>query len=234
MNDEKEMLDPAKAADDFSEFFQFPLKPQQIKAFKSLTSFLIKKDKKIFILKGYAGTGKTTLMSGLIKWLQKKKTPFALLASTGRAAKILSDRTKTKADTVHSHIYVFDSLSQDLEVISSLQQDMAVDDKGQINLLFGLRSIKSTTEKIYIIDEASMISDELEKSTSFAKFGTGDLLNDILTYDQKGKFIFIGDPCQLPPVHQQNSPALSASHITSKYSLTAEEVELTEIVRQCA
>ena len=232
MNKEKEILEPTQVVDNFSEFFQFPLKPQQVKAFKALTQFLVSKDEKVFILKGYAGTGKTTLMSGLIKWLQNKKTSFALLASTGRAAKILSDKTKTKANTVHSHIYVFDALSEDLEAMSSLQQDMAVDDKGQINLLFGLRPIKSNTEKVYIIDEASMISDELEKSTSFAKFGTGDLLNDILTYDPKGKFIFIGDPCQLPPVHQQNSPALSASYISSKYGLSTEEVELTEIVRQ--
>ena len=221
-----------KANCGLNDLFEFPLKSQQAKAFATLIEFLINKDKKIFILKGYAGTGKTTLMSGLIKWLQKEKTPFALLASTGRAAKILSDKTKTKANTVHSHIYVFNALSEDLEAMSSLQQDMAVDDKGQINLLFGLRTINSNTEKIYIIDEASMISDELEKSTSFAKFGTGDLLNDILTYDPNGKFIFIGDPCQLPPVHQQNSPALSASYISSKYRLSTEEVELTEIVRQ--
>ncbi|MFN6091893.1 MAG: AAA family ATPase, partial [Bacteroidota bacterium] len=96
-------------------YFDFELKPQQQKAFNALCRFVDSKVDKVFILKGYAGTGKTTLMSGLIKRLAEDKIPCALLASTGRAAKILSDKTKTIANTVHSHIYVFNELSEDLE-----------------------------------------------------------------------------------------------------------------------
>lgn len=213
-------------------YFDFELKPQQQKAFSALCKFIESKSDKVFILKGYAGTGKTTLMSGLIKRLSEDKIPFALLASTGRAAKILSDKTKTSANTIHSHIYVFNELSEDLEKMSELQHNMAVDDKGQITLLFNLNPIKSETEKIYIIDEASMISDEIDKNTSFAKFGSGDLLGDVLGYDSKAKFIFVGDPCQLPPINQANSPALIASHISKKYNFLTKEFEMTDIIRQ--
>jgi len=213
-------------------YFDFELKHQQQKAFDALCSFIDSKSDKVFILKGYAGTGKTTLMSGLIKKLSEKEIPFSLLATTGRAAKILSEKTKTKSNTIHSHIYVFNELSEDLEKLSKIQEDFSVDDKGQVTLLFNLNPITSESEKIYIIDEASMISDKIEKNISFAKFGTGDLLGDILNYDKNGKFIFVGDPCQLPPINQSNSPALSALHITEKYKLQTKEFEMTDIVRQ--
>lgn len=213
-------------------YFDFELKPQQQKAFAALCSFIESKTNKIFILKGYAGTGKTTLMSGFIMRLSEDKIPFALLASTGRAAKILTDKSKKTANTIHSHIYIFKELSEDLEKMSELQHNMAVDDNGQITLLFDLSPISSETEKIYIIDEASMVSDEIDKNSSFAKFGSGDLLGDILTYDTKGKYIFIGDPCQLPPINQVDSPALSPSKIKSKYNLECIEFEMTDIIRQ--
>ncbi len=213
-------------------YFEFELKPQQLKAFEALCKFIDSKDDCVFILKGYAGTGKTTLMSGLIKKLTEGEKPFSLLASTGRAAKVLSDKTKNTANTIHGQIYTFNELSEDLERMSELQQNKAVDDKGQVSLIFDLRPIVSNTEKIYIIDEASMLSDQADKSASFAKFGAGDLLGDIFKYDVKGKFVFVGDPCQLPPINQTNSPALSANYISKKYQLKATEFELTEIVRQ--
>ena len=85
-------------------YFEFDLKPQQVKAFAGLQNFVEKSSDKIFILKGYAGTGKTTLMGGFIKWLGEKENIYSLLASTGRAAKVLSDKTNTGATTIHSHI----------------------------------------------------------------------------------------------------------------------------------
>ena len=215
-----------------TKYFDFELTSQQKNVFSALCNFIESKKDKVFILKGYAGTGKTTLMSGLIKRLSEDKIPFELLASTGRAAKILSDKTKTTARTIHSQIYVFKELSEDLEKMSEFQYNSAVDDKGQVTLLFDLKPISSDTEKLYIIDEASMVSDEVDKNLSFAKFGTGDLLGDILNYDAKGKFIFVGDPCQLPPINQTNSPALSTSHISSKYKLQNVEFEMTDIIRQ--
>lgn len=213
-------------------YFPFELKTQQEKAFVALCNFIENKLGKVFILKGYAGTGKTTLMSGLIKKLSEDKIPYSLLASTGRAAKILSDKTKASANTIHSHIYIFKDLNEDLEKMSELQHNLAVDDKGQVTLLFDLNPICSETEKIYIIDEASMVSDEVDKNISFAKFGTGDLLADILSYDSKGKYIFVGDPCQLPPINQINSPALSSSHFYAKFNSQPSEFEMTDIVRQ--
>ena len=93
------------------EYFDFPLKRQQLTAFKALTDFVNDPNANVFILKGYAGTGKTTLMSGLIKWMEANEKPFHLLATTGRAAKILADKTGAKTSTIHSHIYFFDSLS---------------------------------------------------------------------------------------------------------------------------
>lgn len=217
---------------DFSKYFGFNLKPSQQRAFSLLQIFALNPNSKVFILKGYAGTGKTTLMGGFIKWLDEKDITFSLLASTGRAAKILSDKTKSEARTVHSHIYTFNDLDDDLEKMSSVQQELRVDDKGQISLLFDLKIIESESEKIYIVDESSMISDTPDKSASFAKFGSGELLKDLFKYDKKGKFIFVGDPCQLPPIGQNISPALSKEYIQNHYNITVEEFELTEIVRQ--
>jgi ATP-dependent exoDNAse (exonuclease V) alpha subunit len=217
---------------DTSPYFDFELKPQQVEAFAALCDFVTDSTQKVFVLKGYAGTGKTTLMGGLIRRLQEDKIPFALLASTGRAAKILSDKTKTVANTIHSHIYSFKDLDQDMEQLSQLQQGTTRDNSGQITLLFDTNPIHSENEKIYIIDEASMVSDEVDRDTTFAKFGTGDLLGDLIRYDTNGRFIFVGDPCQLPPVRQVDSPALSVTHISDKYDLHTEGYELTDIVRQ--
>ena len=212
-------------------YFEFELKPQQEKAFACLQLFIENSSVKIFILKGYAGTGKTTLMSGFIKWLNEKKITYSLLASTGRAAKVLSDKTNSKA-TIHSHIYVFKDLDDDLETISSKQDKLAIDDKGQINLVFDLKTINTESQKTYIVDEASMVADIPDTGGSFAKFGSGELLKDLLAYDVKGKFIFVGDPCQLPPIGQDISPALSKNYIEEKYKLSIQQIELTEIIRQ--
>jgi len=215
-------------------YFEFELKPQQKKAFAELQHFVEKSSDKIFILKGYAGTGKTTLMSGFIKWLGKKENIYSLLASTGRAAKVLSDKTNTDATTIHSHIYVFKDLDDDLETMSSNQEQLAIDDKGQISLVFDLKTINAESEKIYIIDEASMVADIPDTGGSFAKFGSGELLKDLLAYDIKGKFIFVGDPCQLPPIGQDISPALSKNYIEQKYNHSVQQIELTEIIRQAS
>jgi ATP-dependent exoDNAse (exonuclease V) alpha subunit len=215
-----------------SNYFKFSLKPQQKKAFISLQQFVSNSNHKIFILKGYAGTGKTTLMGRLIKWLDDKEIDYSLLASTGRAAKILSNLTGAAARTVHSQIYTFNNLSEDIEEISKIPDDIAVDSKGQISLVFELIPVHSTNEKVYIVDEASMIADQQEKNTSFARYGSGKLLNDLLNYDNNGKFIFVGDPSQLPPINQQISPALSKDYLKITYKVAVDEFTLTDIVRQ--
>ncbi|MBK6525191.1 MAG: ATP-binding domain-containing protein [Crocinitomicaceae bacterium] len=98
--------------------------------------------------------------------------------------------------------------------------------------MFELKPIKNEYRTVYIVDEASMISDENIPNESFAQFGSGNLLEDLLKYDPLGKFIFVGDPCQLPPVGQFNSPALSSLHLESKYGIKSDEFELTDIIRQ--
>lgn len=214
-----------------NKYFNFSLKPQQSKAFNELCEFVENDTYKAFVLKGYAGTGKTTLMSGFINKLKETDCFFSLLASTGRAAKILTDKTGIKAKTVHGEIYVFNDISDNLEELNTQKTNFTVDDSGQLSLLFDLRKIAKSETTIYIIDEASMISDSKQKG-SFADFGSGKLLQDLLSFDKNGKFVFVGDPLQLPPINEKFSPALSKDYLQAQYNIKAKEIELTEIVRQ--
>ena len=213
-------------------YFSFPLNKSQKIVFNSLREFTNQPNKKVFILKGYAGTGKTTIIAGLIKWLKSEKINFSLLASTGRVAKILSDKSNVNASTVHRRIYVFNDLEDDIEEIEKTQNSISVDDKGQLSLLFELVKVNNDFEKVYIIDESSMISDNDNQNSSFAKFGSGKLLSDLFEYDKKGKFIFVGDPLQLPPIGQKISPALSKLYLETEFSFNVDEFELKEIMRQ--
>lgn len=155
-----------------------------------------------------------------------------LLASTGRAAKILTNATGQQASTVHGLIYKFQDLNQDMEKVSDSFDPDKTDESGQLYLSFDLCPVKLESQCVYMVDEASMISDEVDPSDSQASFGSGCLLSDLLEYDPKGKFVFIGDACQLPPVSQAFSPALSATYLESKFRIKVMETELTEIVRQ--
>jgi ATP-dependent exoDNAse (exonuclease V) alpha subunit len=207
--------------------------PSQQAAISQLLGFIDSVENKVFILKGYAGTGKTTLVKELIRILKDKKKSFYLLASTGRAAKILSNITKYPAETVHSKIYTYQDFNQDIEAIVQKRKVTKTDQSGQLCLQFALNPIsESKTERYYIIDEASMISDKAEKDIIQALFGSGRLLKDLLTYDSNGKFIFVGDVCQLPPINQTFSPGLSVAYFHEEYQMKAQGVELTEIVRQ--
>lgn len=207
----------------------------QQRAFQKIIEFIDSPDKQVFVLKGYAGTGKTTLMKKLIEKFSRYNKRFHLLASTGRAAKILSNITESPASTVHSLIYVYDDLNQDLEKVVSEREKSGIDRSGQLLLSFSLSKVDQEEDPrqcIYIIDESSMISDKAEKGATQALFGSGRLLKDLLDYDPEGKFIFVGDACQLPPVDQDISPALSVSHFWEIFRMKADEIELTEIVRQ--
>ena len=215
--------------------FSFQLNSEQEKVFEQLKLFANNPNDKIFILKGYAGTGKTSLMSGLIKYLSKKKRRVCLLASTGRAAKILSDKTSRSAKTIHSQIYSFTNIDTDLEELHN-KRKKNIQDYTDMSLLFDLNTIdvkESNKKIIYIIDESSMISNRKKKeNTSFAKFGSGTLLSDLIKYDQNGRFIFIGDPCQLPPINEPNSPALDINYIKTYITPNVKEFSLSRIMRQ--
>ena len=210
------------------------LTANQQQVMEDLVGFIRNKEAKVFILCGYAGTGKTTLMKVLIEELEKRNYSFSLLASTGRAAKILSNATKYAASTVHSLIYKFEDLNQDMDKLIAQREKTGVDKLGQLLLSFSLVPIEKYEEdaRYYIVDESSMISDEIDKNATQANFGSGKLLADLLAFDPKGKFVFVGDVCQLPPVLQDFSPALSADYVKQYYTLPTQKVELTEIIRQ--
>ena len=216
---------------------EIKLTKSQQRVFRQIKQFVGSDSARVFILKGYAGTGKTTMLRFLVEHLIHEGIGYHLLASTGRAAAILNKATGTHsiARTIHSLIYSYSRLNQDL----SDQETINVDSVGQLYLVFSPIQIERKDEddnktRLYIIDEASMVSDMPETHITQAAFGTGRLLKELLDYDQapNSKFLFVGDPCQLPPVNQAFSPALSAFYFSDTFSLTAQEAELTEIIRQ--
>lgn len=209
------------------------LNSNQKNVFERFSHFIKDDERRIFILNGYAGTGKTTLIRFFIDELESQKKSFTLMASTGRAAKILSNITKVNASTVHHVIYTFKDFNQDLEEVLQKKESGGMDSYGQLFLAFELSSIDTEhASDVYIIDEASMISDEKDGNATQAQFGSGKLLTDLLNFDPNGKFVFVGDVCQLPPVEQDLSPALSAAYFRSHFHLEAVESILTDIVRQ--
>ena len=189
---------------------------------------------RVFILKGYAGTGKTTLMRFLIKSLAEKEKRYRLLASTGRAAKVLANLSEAngQTSTIHSMVYEFNGLNKEFEE----KEEPKIDKDGQLFLVFEPSKLdkNSGPETVYIIDEASMVSDVATKDVTQAKFGDGRLLKELLEYDARpgSKFIFVGDPCQLPPIEQYYSPALMKDYFQENFGMEAQEAQLTEIMRQ--
>jgi len=162
-----------------------------------------------FLLKGYAGTGKTTLISALIKVIAKFGFKTVLLAPTGRAAKVMANYSKKKAHTIHKIIY------------------RQVADAYTGSLHFERQSNKHR-DTLFIVDEASMISDE-------AEFGSRGLLSDLIEYVFEGignKLLIVGDVAQLPPINKDLSPALDKALLESSFYMTVFEQELTEVTRQ--
>lgn len=184
-----------------------------------------------FLLKGYAGTGKTFIMKGLTDFLLQNKRNFVIAAPTGRAAKVISQKTKHKACTIHKTIYS----SKELKEFKTTDEDGTETFK----LFFEVRISEDPTNTVYIIDEASMISNVYSEG-EFFRFGTGFLLKDLINYinfnnnDHNKKIIFIGDNAQLPPVNMNFSPALDGKYLQEICGLISNEFELTEVVRQKA
>lgn len=164
-----------------------------------------------FLLKGYAGTGKTSLVSALVKTLLKLKQKVVLLAPTGRAAKVLSNYAEAPAFTIHKKLFRLSRFGAD-----NARYELA-------NNLY-----KNT---YFIVDEASMISNVGDGGNVF---GTGCLLDDLIHYVFSGencKLMLIGDNAQLPPVGEEYSPALSTDQLLG-YGLNLDSFELTDVVRQ--
>ncbi len=209
-------------------FSEFKLTSNQSDLLVSLETFL-SGNIPCFILKGYAGTGKTFMMEGLTKFLAAKEISFRLAAPTGRAAKIISQKTKQPAYTIHKTIYSTTDLRE--------YKTQNLDGTETYKFFYGIRVNQDNPFTIYIIDESSMISDKYSEG-EFFRFGSGYLLKDLITYiglnntNNRNKLILIGDNAQLPPVNMNFSPALDKDHLSKEYSINSVSFELTEIVRQ--
>ncbi len=193
-------------------------------ALTKLQQFLQEQSTQLFVLRGYAGTGKTTLIGQLVSWLEQQDRPVRLLATTGRAAKVLQNKTGQNVGTVHGCIYAFDEISGQAE-----------EGNTQLQLNFSLRNNETIEpELVFIIDEASMISHEKARADrQTARFGSGSLLHDLLDYADGRQVIFVGDPCQLPPVADNPlSSALSISFLAELAGSPPDTIELKEIIRQ--
>ena len=210
------------------------LTQSQEKVLGEMKRFVFDSNDRIFILKGYAGTGKTTLMRFFIEELKREDRPFKLLSTTGRAAKILANYTEHETSTIHGMIYKFKDFNKDVSKLDENKDN--VETTGQLFLMFEPASLSDSDRSpvVYIVDEASMVSDTPEKDIVQAKFGSGRVLKELLEYDDltDSKFVFIGDPCQLPPILGDISPALSPEYFKNSFRLNAQQGMLTEIMRQ--
>jgi len=192
----------------------FPYKPtfEQENVVKILANFLFcRKMDVLFLLKGYAGTGKTSLIGALVKTMDQLEQKCILMAPTGRAAKVFSHYAGHPAYTIHKKIYRQKSFSNEVD-------NFSINDNLHQHTLF-------------IVDEASMIAND---GLSGSMFGTGRLLDDLIQYVYSGqgcRLMLIGDTAQLPPVGEEESPALSVDALKG-YGLEVYEGMLTEVVRQ--
>ena len=208
------------------------LTSDQQKAMQALQRFFKSPGERVFILNGPAGTGKTTLVQELVQWLEANRFVPVLLATTGRAAKVLTEKSTVSAGTLHSHIYTFD----DIRGEDTSGQDAWESSAGQLMLDFGIRTNRFKTPRhVYIVDESSMISHEVSEEPHTAKFGSGSLLDDFMEFTRPNKVVFVGDACQLPPVAKTPfSGALEADFLASRYGVLCRGFELREIMRQQA
>ncbi|MGN1248124.1 MAG: ATP-dependent RecD-like DNA helicase, partial [Paludibacteraceae bacterium] len=177
--------------------------------FRLLGAFLVSPCReKCFLLKGYAGTGKTSVVSALVRALEGLRQPCVLLAPTGRAAKVLAHYSGKPAFTIHKCIY--------------RQQQLGVE-------AFSLADNRHK-QTLFIVDEASMLSATRENGL----FGSGSLLDDLIKYVYSGEgcsLLLLGDDAQLPPVGSLNSPALDADRLRG-YGLDVSAFSLTQVARQ--
>ncbi|MBQ9137425.1 MAG: AAA family ATPase [Alistipes sp.] len=184
----------------------------QKKIINSLSEYLADDDfSRFFVLNGYAGTGKTTLIAAVVSGLKSLGIKTILLAPTGRAAKVLSQYTSQKAFTIHKRIY-------------REQTNAKYESKFSLNL-------NRESEAVFIVDEASMLS--TGSSSDKTLFGSGSLLEDLIQYVRSGKYcrlILVGDSAQLPPVGDDFSPALSPAELLPYGDVEYQTMD--EVVRQ--
>ncbi len=205
--------DASKLYNEFVKGFPFSATSKQDELLNQLAKFVLDKNKQsLFLLKGFAGTGKTTIISTFVSNLWHTGMKSVLLAPTGRAAKVIGKYSKRAAFTIHKKIY-----------------HPKKEKNGGVS--FVLQKNKHTNT-IFIVDEASMIPD---RPSDAKLFENGSLLDDLLFYIYSGKnckLILIGDTAQLPPVKLDLSPALDANTLSLQYNKDVDGIELNEVMRQ--
>jgi exodeoxyribonuclease-5 len=194
----------------------FPFEPTagQMELAEKLSAFITDPDPKaVFVLKGYAGTGKTSFISAMVRMLPSMGIKPVLMAPTGRAAKVFSGYSGLQAFTIHRRIY-FQGRTRDGNILLTLQNNLY-------------------KNALFIVDEASMIAGNFQEGDNV--FRSRNLLDDLLTYVRQGnrcRLMLIGDTAQLPPVGMDISPALDINYLKTRYSLKLHVHELTEVMRQ--
>ena len=194
---------------------QFPFAPtsKQDIVLEQLSQFIFSTSSNgLYVLKGFAGTGKTTIIGALVNNLWKARKKAVLLAPTGRAAKVISNYSGKEAFTIHKKIYT-----------------VRYDKSGKISFIISPNKHRDT---LFIVDESSMISDVPSQAKLF---GSGSLLDDLMQYVYSGhkcKLLLIGDTAQLPPVKLDLSPALDEKQLSLNYDKEVQKMELDEVVRQ--
>ena len=195
---------------------------QQNKVFEQIKAFL-NSDASVFILRGYAGTGKTTMVKVIADYIEQTRQ-LAMMAPTGRAARVLAMKTGHTATTIHKAIY------SKAHVEPKKVKNIA---ESEFKFVFSINNSENGGNIVAIVDEASMVCSRKIEHELFM-FGTDNLMEDLLTFVRPnfgGKVIFVGDPAQLPPVGESVSNALRAEYFKEK-GLKVIEAELTEVLRQ--
>ncbi len=210
-----------------SVFDGMELTPGQREAVGRLDDFLADPGARCFLLKGYAGTGKTFLLKGLADHLVRARRVFSLLAPTGRAARVIKKRTGYDAHTIHRSIYALNRLVEHAHADDAFRYNYELRDNAG-----------EETDLVYIVDEGSMVSDR-ESEGEFLRFGSGRLLSDLARFarldnpELNSKLIVAGDTAQLPPVADgDHSQAIDAGYLRVTFGLNPAEHELTDVVRQ--
>ena len=199
---------------EFIRHFGYGPTPGQENLFRAAGEFLTSDDGDILVVNGYAGTGKTSAVAAVIAALRELKVPCVLLAPTGRAAKVLASFAGVPAQTIHKAIY--------------RQKSVSSDGFGEFSL-----SPNKLVSTLFVVDEASLIGIDSGESRSQGFFGTGNLLEDLVSYVRNGtdcRLILMGDDAQLPPVGMDESPALSKNYMEGFGGVRF--VSLTDVVRQ--
>lgn len=211
-------------------FENYQLTANQESLVLELEAFLAAHDEHVFVLSGHAGTGKTFITKGLSEFLDVTGRNCVMTAPTGKAARVITQKSGRLATTIHKKIYSMDDIRE--------YKVDDVDGSETYKLYAELEVNDDADNTVYIVDEASMVSDVYSEG-EFFRFGSGRLLSDLMKYvnldhnDHTKKIIFIGDSAQLPPVGMNFSPALDQQYLAKTFGVaTGRRFELSHVVRQ--